>query len=636
MSSQRCHRESFPPIVTAFAVLASLSVAGCAPGRSGRGDDKAGGTADPVVLRMANTSNSPNDRGLDHHPALLYFVNQVKQRSQGALRIDVVPGWGHQAPGAEQQVIGDVAAGTIELGWVGTSVFDTLGDTDFQALTAPMLIDSNPLQQAVLDSDIPAQMLAGLDELGVHGMAVLGDGLRKPIAVNGPLLRPADYQGITFSAFRSAEHAAAIQALGATPTDTGVGAGVLRDGAIDGFEKGLRIYDDNGYGYLAPFVTANVNLWPHTVALIANPDTIAGLTTTQRDWLIGAATDAASRSTDLTDDDAELLLRLCDEGSRFTDASADDLAAMRQAFAPEYTTLNSDPTTKAFIEQIEALKDTTGPGAGLDIPADCTGPAPTPPAQPSHAPTTAVGVATPLDGTYRWTITAADALTYGTPGDKTPENQATFPWIFTVTMNDGHWTMKHRQADGDFDDGEGTYTVQGDRVVLDSVGGIVDTFAFEVDGEGTLHLTGQGGSDPGDVFVMATNPWTKIAGGVAAPTSVDGTYRWTLTKDDALTHGLPGDRTPQAQATFPSVFTMTMDRGTWQLGNLDAQGVANSDAGHGSYSVEGDHVVFHEGVEVFDYTFSIDADGTVHLVAQPPINPGPAWVFTTNPWTKIT
>ena len=38
---------------------------------------------------------------------------------------------------------------------------------------------------------------------------------------------------------------------------------------------------------------------------------------------------------------------------------------------------------------------------------------------------------------------------------------------------------------------------------------------------------------------------------------------------------------------------------------------------------------------VFDYTFSVDADGTVHLVAQPPINPGTAWVMATNPWTKI-
>ena len=33
-----------------------------------------------------------------------------------------------------------------------------------------------------------------------------------------------------------------------------------------------------------------------------------------------------------------------------------------------------------------------------------------------------------------------------------------------------------------------------------------------------------------------------------------------------------------------------MDRGTWQLGSLDAQGVESSDAGHGSYTVEGDHL----------------------------------------------
>ena len=54
---------------------------------------------------------------------------------------------------------------------------------------------------------------------------------------------------------------------------------------IDGYEKGLRIYDINGFSYLAPYVTANVNLWPHTLALIANPDTLAGLTATQRNWL---------------------------------------------------------------------------------------------------------------------------------------------------------------------------------------------------------------------------------------------------------------------------------------------------------------------------------------------------------------
>ena len=243
MSSERHHRSRLPGIVAA-AVVATITAAGCASSTAGGGADKAGGAADPVVLRLANTSLDLST-GLERHPALQYFVDQVKELSDGALRIDVASGWGDQLPSAEQQVIRDVAAGEVDLGWVGTSVFDTVGVTDFQALTAPMLIDSYPLERAVLASDIPARMLAGLDELGVHGIAVLSDGLRKPIGAARPLLRPDDYEGITFPAFRSQEHAAAIRALGATPTDIWVDAGVLRDGTIDGFEKGLRIYEIN-------------------------------------------------------------------------------------------------------------------------------------------------------------------------------------------------------------------------------------------------------------------------------------------------------------------------------------------------------------------------------------------------------
>ena len=75
MSSERCHRCRSPMVVAALAVLGILSIAGCVPGAAGGADDKAGGAADPVVLRLATTSYS-----LDFHPALQYFVDQVKQR----------------------------------------------------------------------------------------------------------------------------------------------------------------------------------------------------------------------------------------------------------------------------------------------------------------------------------------------------------------------------------------------------------------------------------------------------------------------------------------------------------------------------------------------------------------------------
>ena len=116
-------------------------------------------------------------------------------------------------------------------------------------------------------------------------------------------------------------------------------------------------------------MTANVNLWPHTVALIANPDTLADLTPTQRGWVERAGADAASQSTDLTDDDAELLLELCAGGTRFANASDADLTAMRAAFAPHYTHLEADVTTRGYIEQIETMKPSIDPGAGTGHPA---------------------------------------------------------------------------------------------------------------------------------------------------------------------------------------------------------------------------------------------------------------------------
>jgi hypothetical protein len=72
-----------------------------------------------------------------------------------------------------------------------------------------MLIDSYALEQAVATSDLPGQMLQGLDKVGVRGLGVLGDGLRRPIAVKHPLLGVADWRGITSGArFADASQAA--------------------------------------------------------------------------------------------------------------------------------------------------------------------------------------------------------------------------------------------------------------------------------------------------------------------------------------------------------------------------------------------------------------------------------------------
>jgi TRAP-type C4-dicarboxylate transport system substrate-binding protein len=481
----------------ALAVIAAVVAGGCSG--DGAGGDKAGGSGEPVVLRMANTASN-----LEYFPAIRDFVGRVKERSDGNVRIEVVDEWGRFAADGEQQVVRAVATGKVDLGHAGTRVLDTMGVTSFQALQAPMLIDSYAFQRAVIEGDIPREMLQGLDRVGVVGLGVLGGGLSKPIAVNKPLLGSADWRGITFGTYKSEVQAQTIRSLGATPMEV---FGKARDqalqaGKLQAFELNLLAYGLNVLEGEATYVTANVNLWPWTDVLFANPGRLAALTGQQRGWLQQAAADAVGSSVGLADHDAQLLTLMCKSGARFANASEADLGGLRKAVAPVYANLGDNPETKAFIEQIQALKRSTPAGAALRIPAGCTGKAP---ARPTGDTGTAPA---DLNGIYRWTITKDDVVASKTE-DKSPEHLATFPWIFTMTLDDGKWTLSHREAGQPYTDGVDTYTLKGDRLSFTWDGNVL-TFTVAVDGKGNLHLRPVQPMNVGDQFVWATHPWTRI------------------------------------------------------------------------------------------------------------------------------
>jgi TRAP-type transport system periplasmic protein len=470
----------------ALAVIAAVVAGGCGGGGSG---DKAGGAGEPVVLRMANAYGD-----LQTAPVVEQFVSQVKERSGGSLRVQVTSRWGDYADDAEQQVVRAVAAGKVDLGWAGARVFDAIGVTSFQALQAPMLVDSYALEQAVVASDMPGQMLQGLDKVGVRGLGVLPDGLRKPIAVKHPVLGLEDWRGITFGTLKSQGQAQAIRSLGATPMEVFRRSRneALLDGRLQGLEMDLFVYEHGGPVQPAPYVTANVTLWPQMDVLFANPDRLGRLTEQQRGWLQQAAQDAAGRVAALADRDAQSLKNACRSGARFANASPADLAALRGAFASVYASLERDPQTKAFIERIQALKRSTSAEAPLAIPAGCTGTAPQQPA--ASAGTAPVD----LNGTYRYLLTKEDARKVGDP------EVDQFPHVNTVKLRDG-------KVDGGCFGQGATYSVTGDQITFDTPEyGYTMTFTLSVDGKGNLHLTPAPSMDKGDAFECSYKPWTKI------------------------------------------------------------------------------------------------------------------------------
>jgi TRAP-type transport system periplasmic protein len=347
--------------------LAAAAAAGCA---APAGGDKAGGlTGGTIVLQMASTPSDVSDV-----QPVADFVRRVDALSGGSVQVKVINQWGEYAPDAEAQVVRAVASGTVDLGWAGSRVFDTMGVPGFGALSAPMLIDSYPLENAVLQSTMPGRMLTGLSTVHVTGLAVLGDTLRHPIAVRRPLLAPAGWQGLSIGTYRSEVQEQAIRALGATPV---VAFGPFRthdlaSGQIQGFELDVQRYVSNGLPAIARYVTANVALWPQFDILFANPARLASLTAQQRGWLEQAAADAARNSVPLVaGQNGPYVRQACAMGARFATATPADLAALRRSLSVVYQNLETDLQTGAFLRQIQALKTTTPSGPAPAIPADC-------------------------------------------------------------------------------------------------------------------------------------------------------------------------------------------------------------------------------------------------------------------------
>ncbi|MDQ3734223.1 MAG: TRAP transporter substrate-binding protein DctP [Actinomycetota bacterium] len=453
---------------TAHAVTAGFAVIIVALAGCGEATDKAGGDepAETVVLTLANNNDEPP-------PQLSAWAEEVEALSDGALRIEFKSNWRADEPEQETGTIEDVQDGEVDMAWVGARAFDSVGVTSFQALLAPMLVDSYDLQSAVFDAGIPARMLESVEDIGLAGIGVLPGPLRKMMGVSHPFLTPADFteQVVGTSGGELAERA--IEALGGTPMR--VPAQTSLDG-LDALDYQLSAIFGNDYQAQASHVTANLNLWPRPLALFMNADRFDGLTSEQQNVLRDAAAATVEPAMDGSRaEDAEAGPNLCRSPMEVVEATTVQLAELAAAMEPLYAELEADAETKAFLDEIRALKDETG-AAPESI--DCTD---------AESGTSAVS---PIDGSYESSFSRAELADSPLLYDREEVNDENWG-DFTLTLHEGQltWTQENAVMSMSYD---GTFRVEGDVFVMDISNGerftmrwslYQDTLTFERDEE---------------------------------------------------------------------------------------------------------------------------------------------------------
>lgn len=138
--------------------------------------------------------------------------------------------------------------------------------------------------------------------------------------------------------------------------------------------------------------------------------------------------------------------------------------------------------------------------------------------------------------------------------------------------------------------------------------------------------TAAGSSSLSGSPALATSPVPSAA----APSALNGTYRWTMTKEHALAYAPPEDRTPAALAQLPRVGTRILKDGTW-VGDPGLRKRRQRDLHRPG---KPDDV---PGIDPppLTFTFSADAKGNLTLSPVQPMGADDAYVWATELWTKI-
>lgn len=474
-----------------LAVSMALLVVAGAVGCTSTGD-RAGGTRPitPTVLKVFNTRSSDELRS---------FVDQVKTLSGGRITLDVTNMWHSADDQAEPDAVKAVEAGQAAIGFVPTRAFHDLGVTSFDALGAPLTVDSLALEQRVLGSDLATTMLKGVGSIGLRGLGVLPGPMRKPVGLTRKLIAPGDYRGARIAISASPVSARALAALGASPVASRF-QGVPMS-PFDGLEQQVGSVAGNQYDAAGSTVTANVNLWARPIALFANTKMFDALPAGTRALLQKAAVAALPAATKIqAAAETDGLGNLCRRGRiHFVDATAAQVAQLRSAFDPVYAWLRGYPATATAIDRINAMRSGLEEAVSTETPSCDTG----------AGNASKRNAVTPIEGMWRTTFSKTELAASPLLIDQEEINDQNWGTL-TLTFSNGQCKQigTNKVTSGS---SICTYTVAGDVLAVHQENGEIFTMRWSIYKD-TLTLRRDKTLGVGPT-PLVLKPWAKVTSG---------------------------------------------------------------------------------------------------------------------------
>jgi len=225
--------------------------------------------------------------------AMKQFAEEIAEKTGGRIAIDLQGGG---ALGGDREVIESVQLGTVDMAVPSTSVVVNFAP-EFAIFDIPFLFRDFDHADAVLQGQIGQEMLAGLPDKGLVGLAFGGMGFRELTNNVRPVKSPSDAEGLKIRTQQNELHIAVWKELGVLPTPMAIPEvyTALQQGVVDGQENPVGAIINNRFGEVQKYLSMTDHAFTPLVLLIS-PAAYQALSDEDKNIFAEAAKNAMARN----------------------------------------------------------------------------------------------------------------------------------------------------------------------------------------------------------------------------------------------------------------------------------------------------------------------------------------------------
>ncbi|PZX05540.1 TRAP transporter substrate-binding protein [Celeribacter halophilus] len=285
--------------------------------------------AEPDMLLRAGHSSALTSTG---HAALEMLNDRLMERTDGRIGIQIFP---NSQLGGEREQIESIQLGNLDMAYVSTAPVASF-DQDFFVLDLPFAFKDRDAVFRVLDGEVGHDLLDGLQNVGLVGLAFWENGFRQLANDKKVVHTPDDLAGMKMRTMENEVHIATWRELGANPSPLSFSElfTSLQQGTFDAMESPINLFYDMKFNEVQSYISRTNHLYGAWV-LLMSPDTLAMLSDEDREIFMQAVAETTADQRALAIEADDKAMAAMPEVT-ITDLTDEELAAFSEQMAPVY------------------------------------------------------------------------------------------------------------------------------------------------------------------------------------------------------------------------------------------------------------------------------------------------------------